>query len=92
MSSEANFFDIYNHRILDLAGNIPRQGRLAAPGATANKWPKEITPFAAQPASQNTGMARAWLRPTASATRLSARAGIKTAVARKSAVRFANTP
>ena len=35
MSSEANFFDIYNHRILDLAGNIPRQGRLAAPGATA---------------------------------------------------------
>jgi NifU-like protein involved in Fe-S cluster formation len=35
MSSEANFFDIYSHRILDLAGNIPRQGRLAAPTATA---------------------------------------------------------
>jgi NifU-like protein involved in Fe-S cluster formation len=40
MSSEANFFDIYNHRILDLAGNIPRQGRLAAPGATATAHSK----------------------------------------------------
>ena len=40
MSSEANFFDIYNHRILDLAGNIPRQGRLAAPDATATAHSK----------------------------------------------------
>ncbi len=40
MSSEANFFDIYSHRILDLAGNIPRQGRLAAPGATATAHSK----------------------------------------------------
>jgi NifU-like protein involved in Fe-S cluster formation len=32
--------DIYNHRILDLAGNIPRQGRLAAPGATAKAHSK----------------------------------------------------
>ncbi|HUZ90499.1 MAG TPA: iron-sulfur cluster assembly scaffold protein [Methylocella sp.] len=34
------FPDIYNHRILDLAGNIPRQGRLAAPGATAKAHSK----------------------------------------------------
>ncbi len=34
------FPDIYNHRILDLAGNIPRQGRLAAPGATATAHSK----------------------------------------------------
>ena len=27
--------DIYNRRILELAGNIPRLGRLAAPDATA---------------------------------------------------------
>ncbi|MGH6869371.1 MAG: iron-sulfur cluster assembly scaffold protein, partial [Methylocella sp.] len=40
MSSEANFFDIYNHRILDLAANIPRQGRLAVPGATATAHSK----------------------------------------------------
>ena len=40
MSSEANFFDIYNHRILDLAANIPRQGRLGAPGATATAQSK----------------------------------------------------
>ena len=40
MPSEANFFDIYNHRILDLAGNIPRQGRLATPGATATAHSK----------------------------------------------------
>src|SRR5580693_857744 len=40
MSSEANFFDIYNYRILDLAGNIPRQGRLAAPTATATAHSK----------------------------------------------------
>ena len=40
MSNEAVFFDIYNHRILDLAGNIPRQGRLAAPTATATAHSK----------------------------------------------------
>ena len=40
MPSEANFLDIYNHRILDLAGNIPRQGRLAAPAATATAHSK----------------------------------------------------
>jgi NifU-like protein involved in Fe-S cluster formation len=40
MSSEANFFDIYNHQILDLAANIPRQGRLGAPGATATAHSK----------------------------------------------------
>lgn len=40
MPSEAMFPDIYNHRILDLAGNIPRQGRLAAPGATATAHSK----------------------------------------------------
>ncbi|MGH6838709.1 MAG: iron-sulfur cluster assembly scaffold protein [Methylocella sp.] len=40
MPSEANFFDIYNQRILDLAANIPRQGRLAAPGATATAHSK----------------------------------------------------
>jgi NifU-like protein involved in Fe-S cluster formation len=40
MSIEANFFDIYNHRILDLAANIPRLGRLAAPGATATAHSK----------------------------------------------------
>jgi NifU-like protein involved in Fe-S cluster formation len=32
--------DIYNHRILDLAGNVARQGRLAAPGATAKAHSK----------------------------------------------------
>ena len=40
MPSEAMFPDIYNHRILDLAGNIPRQGRLAAPDATAKAHSK----------------------------------------------------
>jgi NifU-like protein involved in Fe-S cluster formation len=35
MSEEANFPSIYNLRILELAGNIPRQGRLCAPSATA---------------------------------------------------------
>ncbi len=40
MSNEGNFFDIYNHRILDLAANIPRLGRLAAPGATATAHSK----------------------------------------------------
>ena len=29
--------DIYNTRILDLAGNIPRLGRLAEPGATSRR-------------------------------------------------------
>ncbi len=32
--------EIYNSQILDLAGNIPRQGRLAAPGATAKAQSK----------------------------------------------------
>ena len=32
--------DIYNERILDLAGNIPRIGRLAEPGATATAHSK----------------------------------------------------
>jgi NifU-like protein involved in Fe-S cluster formation len=32
--------DIYNHRILELAGNIPRLGRLAAPDATAKAHSK----------------------------------------------------
>lgn len=35
MSNEVNFPSIYNLQILELAGNIPRQGRLAAPSATA---------------------------------------------------------
>lgn len=34
------FSDIYNDRILDLAGNIPRQGRLAAPDASAKAHSK----------------------------------------------------
>jgi NifU-like protein involved in Fe-S cluster formation len=32
--------DIYNDKILELAANIPRQGRLAAPGATAQAHSK----------------------------------------------------
>jgi NifU-like protein involved in Fe-S cluster formation len=32
--------EIYNHRILELAGNIPRQGRLAAPQASAKAHSK----------------------------------------------------
>ena len=32
--------DIYNQQILDLAGNIPRQGRLEAPDATAKAHSK----------------------------------------------------
>jgi NifU-like protein involved in Fe-S cluster formation len=40
MPTEANFFSIYNHKILDLAANIPRQGRLAAPQATAKAHSK----------------------------------------------------
>ena len=32
--------DIYNKRILELAGNIPRLGRLASPGATATAHSK----------------------------------------------------
>jgi NifU-like protein involved in Fe-S cluster formation len=35
MSSETNFLSIYNHQIIELAANIPRQGRLADPSATA---------------------------------------------------------
>ncbi|HUB63060.1 MAG TPA: iron-sulfur cluster assembly scaffold protein [Methylocella sp.] len=34
------FPDIYNHRILELAGNIPRRGRLTAPSATAKAHSK----------------------------------------------------
>jgi NifU-like protein involved in Fe-S cluster formation len=40
MPSEANFSPVYNHRILDLAANIPRQGRLASPSATAKAHSK----------------------------------------------------
>jgi len=40
MSSETNLSSIYNLRILDLAAHIPRQGRLAAPGATAKAHSK----------------------------------------------------
>ena len=32
--------DVYNSRILELAGNIPRLGRLAAPDATATAYSK----------------------------------------------------
>jgi len=32
--------DVYNRRILELAANIPRQGRLAAPGASATAHSK----------------------------------------------------
>jgi NifU-like protein involved in Fe-S cluster formation len=32
--------DVYNRKILDLAANIPRLGRLAAPGATARAHSK----------------------------------------------------
>ncbi|SFK75562.1 iron-sulfur cluster assembly scaffold protein [Methylocapsa palsarum] len=32
--------DVYNRRILELAGNIPRQGRLAEPGASAKAHSK----------------------------------------------------
>lgn len=32
--------DIYSHKILELAANIPRQGRLAAPDATARAHSK----------------------------------------------------
>ncbi|MEJ0094203.1 MAG: iron-sulfur cluster assembly scaffold protein [Methylocella sp.] len=32
--------DVYNRQILDLAGNIPRQGRLSAPSATAKAHSK----------------------------------------------------
>ena|SRR5271166_1465710 len=32
--------DVYNHRILELAGNIPRIGRLAVPDATAKAHSK----------------------------------------------------
>jgi NifU-like protein involved in Fe-S cluster formation len=40
MPYETNFPSIYNQRILELAANIPRQGRLAAPGATAKAHSK----------------------------------------------------
>lgn len=40
MPSELNFSQVYNHRILDLAANIPRQGRLSAPGASAKAHSK----------------------------------------------------
>jgi NifU-like protein involved in Fe-S cluster formation len=40
MPTETNFSDIYNHRILDLAADIPRQGRLKTPGATAKAHSK----------------------------------------------------
>jgi NifU-like protein involved in Fe-S cluster formation len=35
-----NFSQVYSHRILDLAANIPRQGRLPAPQATAKAHSK----------------------------------------------------
>jgi NifU-like protein involved in Fe-S cluster formation len=40
MPSEANFSQVYTYRILDLAANIPRQGRLPAPQATAKAYSK----------------------------------------------------
>jgi NifU-like protein involved in Fe-S cluster formation len=40
MPSEANFSQVYNHRILDLAANMPRQGRLPAPSASAKAHSK----------------------------------------------------
>ena len=40
MPSEAIFSSVYSHRILDLAANIPRRGRLPAPGATAKAYSK----------------------------------------------------
>ena len=40
--------DIYNKRIIELAGNIPRLGRLSAPDATRVHTPgSNITPAAA---------------------------------------------
>jgi NifU-like protein involved in Fe-S cluster formation len=40
MPDEANFSRVYSHKILDLAANIPRLGRLAAPQATAKAHSK----------------------------------------------------
>jgi len=40
MANETIFPDLYNHRILDLAGNIPRLGRLSFPSATAKAHSK----------------------------------------------------
>lgn len=40
MSDETNFPSIYSNRILELAADIPRQGRLKAPGATAKAHSK----------------------------------------------------
>jgi len=38
--TKAMINDVYNHRILELAGNIPRLGRLGAPDATATAHSK----------------------------------------------------
>ena len=40
MPTETNFSNVYNHRILDFAANIPRLGRLPAPQATAKAHSK----------------------------------------------------
>lgn len=40
MANGTDLLGIYNSRILELAGNIPREGRLAAPGATARAHSK----------------------------------------------------
>ncbi|MCI0467873.1 MAG: iron-sulfur cluster assembly scaffold protein [Beijerinckiaceae bacterium] len=40
MPSETDFFSVYSHQLLDLAANIPRQGRLAAPCATSKAHSK----------------------------------------------------
>jgi NifU-like protein involved in Fe-S cluster formation len=40
MANDTNFPSIYNQRILELAANIPREGRLTAPGATAKAHSK----------------------------------------------------
>jgi NifU-like protein involved in Fe-S cluster formation len=40
MANETSFPTIYSQGILELAGNIPRQGRLKAPGATAKAHSK----------------------------------------------------
>ncbi|MBO0734391.1 MAG: iron-sulfur cluster assembly scaffold protein [Methylocapsa sp.] len=40
MPNEADFPSVYSHRILDLAANIPRLGRLSLPSATAKAHSK----------------------------------------------------